>query len=87
MLQLPFDRDGVVSFLDIRQFTDRANAETLQSMLMDMFTDVRIEEFPTTSTTYYRVRVGLFASRIDALNTVEELTHAGYNGFIVEADR
>ena len=79
--------DGLTYTIQVGSFTDRANAEPLPSMLMDMFTDVRIEEFSTTSTTYYRVRVGLFASRIDALNTVEELTHAGYNGFIVEADR
>jgi rare lipoprotein A len=79
--------EGLTYTIQVGSFTDRANAEILQGLLVDMFTDVRIEEFSTTGTTYYRVRVGLFKSRIDALNTVEELTHAGYDGFIVEAGR
>lgn len=79
--------EGLTYTIQVGSFTDRANAEILQGLLLDMFTDVRIEEFPTTGTTYYRVRVGLFKNRIDAINTVEELTHAGYDGFIVEADR
>ncbi|MBN1881584.1 MAG: septal ring lytic transglycosylase RlpA family protein [Deltaproteobacteria bacterium] len=79
--------EGLTYTIQVGSFTDRTNAENLQSMLMDMFTDVRVEEFATTGTTYYRVRVGLFASRIDALNTAEELTSAGYDGFIVEAGR
>jgi len=79
--------EGLTYTIQVGSFTDRANAETLQTMLSDIFTDVRIEEFSTTGTTYYRVRVGTFTSRIDALNTVEELTQAGYDGFIVEADR
>ena len=79
--------EGLTYTIQVGSFTDRTNAETLQGLLLDMFTDVRIEEFSTTGTTYYRVRVGLFSSRIDAINTVEELTHAGYDGFIVEADR
>jgi len=79
--------EGLTYTIQVGSFTDRANAEILQTMLLDTFTDVRIEEFSTTGTTYYRVRVGLFRSRVDALNTVEELTLAGYDGFIVEAGR
>jgi rare lipoprotein A len=70
--------------IQVGSFTDRTNAETLHDSLIGLFDNVRIEEFKTSDTTYYRVRVGKFPSRDKADIAADELSRSGYSGFITE---
>lgn len=70
--------------IQVGAFTERSNAEKLHNSLIGLFNDVRIEEFQTSETTYFRVRVGRFPSREEANPTALELSESGFSGFITE---
>ncbi len=70
--------------IQVGSFTERANAEKLHNSLIGLFNDVRIEEFQTSETTYFRVRVGRFQSRDEANPTALELSESGLSGFVTE---
>jgi rare lipoprotein A len=75
---------GVTYTVQVGSFSSKANAQTLSDALSEKHRDVTIEEFSTTETTYWRVRVGKFATRKEAEAKAEELTGAGYTVFITE---
>ena len=70
--------------IQVGAFTERANAEKLHNSLIGLYNDVRIEEFQTSETTYFRVRVGRFQSRDEANPIASELSESGLSGFITE---
>ena len=75
---------GVFYTIQVGSFTERANAEKLYNSLIGLYNDVRIEEFQTSETTYFRVRVGKFQSRDEASPIASELSESGLSGFITE---
>ena len=70
--------------VQVGSFTNKENAQTLHETLAKKYADVSIEEFSTTETTYWRVRVGRFPTRDQAQAKAEELTGAGYTVLITE---
>jgi rare lipoprotein A len=76
------DTPGTIFTIQVGSFSNKANAETLYASLAEKYSDVLIDEFSTTDTTYWRVRLGKFSSREDAQKKAEELTKAGYTVFI-----
>jgi rare lipoprotein A len=75
---------GISYTVQVGSFSTKTNAQNLSDTLSEKYRDVTIEEFATTETTYWRVRVGKFATRSEAEEKAEELTNAGYSVFITE---
>lgn len=73
---------GIVFTIQVGSFSSKGNADTLLGTLSATHKDAYIEEFSTTESSYWRVRVGKFATREDAERTAAELTTAGYSVFI-----
>ena len=73
---------GIVYTIQVGSFSSKANADTLLSTLSSSRKDAYIEEFSTTESTYWRVRVGKFATRDEAERTAADLTAAGYSVYI-----
>ncbi len=73
---------GIFYTIQVGSFSSKANAETLLDALSTTHKDAYVEEFSTTGSTYWRVRVGKFASKHDAEPTAADLTAAGYSVFI-----
>jgi rare lipoprotein A len=73
---------GVAFTVQVGSFSSKGNADTLLETLSTSHKDAYIEEFSTTESTYWRVRVGKFSTREDAERTAAELTGAGYSVFI-----
>lgn len=77
--------ESQVSFtVQVGSFSSKANAEILYNTLAGKYENVSIEEFSTTSSTYWRVRVGKFSTREEAQKEAEKLSNAGYTVFISE---
>jgi rare lipoprotein A len=78
----PPTETGVVFTVQVGSFSSKANADTLLATISTSHTDAYIEEFSTTESTYWRVRVGKFTKREDAEHAAADLTAAGYSVFI-----
>jgi len=78
----PPEKTGIVYTIQVGSFSSKANADTLLDALSSSRTDAYIEEFSTTESTYWRVRVGNFATREEAERTAADLTAAGYSVYI-----
>ncbi len=76
------DKTGTIYTVQVGAFSARANADTLRETLSASHKDVYVEEFSTTESTYWRVRVGRFESRPDAERAAAALTDQGYSVFI-----
>jgi rare lipoprotein A len=76
------DKTGAVYTVQVGSFSSKANADTLLETLSSSHKDAYIEEFSTTESTYWRVRVGKFDTREDAERKAADLTGAGYSVFI-----
>jgi rare lipoprotein A len=74
----------VLFTVQVGSFSSKANAEILYNTLAGKYENVSIEEFSTTTNTYWRVRVGKFSTREEAQNVAEKLSSAGYTVFISE---
>lgn len=73
---------GTVYTIQVGSFSSKDNADTLLDTLSATHKDAYIEEFSTTESSYWRVRVGKYPTREDAARTAAELTAAGYSVFI-----
>jgi rare lipoprotein A len=73
---------GVIYTIQVGSFSAKANADTLLKALSTSHDDVYIEEFSTTESTYWRVRVGKFTTREDAERKAAGLIDEGYSVFI-----
>ncbi len=73
---------GVMYTIQVGSFSAKANADTLLKALSTSYSDVYIEEFSTTESTYWRVRVGKFPTREDAERKAADLIGSGYSVFI-----
>lgn len=78
----PPGETAVIYTIQVGSFSAKANADTLLETLSSSHKDVYIEEFSTSESTYWRVRVGKFATKQDAEKKAADLTDAGYSVFI-----
>ena len=65
--------------LQVASFINKENADYLAAKLSRLVDNVYIVLYKTGETTYYRVRVGTFKSREEAIREGERLTRQGYN--------
>ncbi|MBI4514510.1 MAG: septal ring lytic transglycosylase RlpA family protein [Deltaproteobacteria bacterium] len=70
--------------VQVGAFSDRDNAQRLRAALDKRFDQVRIATLETGSGRYYRVRVGRFAHRADAVALAQSVTSLGLSAVIVE---
>jgi rare lipoprotein A len=63
--------------LQVGSFTDEMNAERLAAELRRDFDDVYVATVETSTQKYYRVRVGHFETREEALGTADKLSRLG----------
>ncbi len=76
------DKTGVIYTVQVGSFSTKANADTLLETLSSSHKDAYVEEFSTTESNYWRVRVGKFETREDAERKAADLTGEGYSVFI-----
>ena len=70
--------------LQVASFINKENADYLAAKLSRLVDNVYIVLYKTGETTYYRVRVGTFKSREEAIQEGERLTRQGYNILITK---
>jgi len=70
--------------LQVASFINKDNADYLAAKLSHIVDNVYIVLYKTGETTYYRVRVGTFKSREEAIREGERLTREGYNILITK---
>jgi len=70
--------------LQVASFINKDNADYLAAKLSRIVDNVYIVLYKTGETTYYRVRVGTFKSREEAIREGERLTREGYNILITK---
>lgn len=70
--------------LQLGSFTQLENARQLRNRVAKSFRDVMIAPLQSADTTYYRVHLGTFPSRIDAEEQARQVTEAGYSVIIME---
>lgn len=70
--------------LQLGSFTQLENARQLHDRAAKSFRDVMIAPLQSRETTYYRVHLGTFPSRIDAEERARQVTEAGYSVIIME---
>jgi rare lipoprotein A len=78
----PSTTPGVTYTVQVGSFSSKANADTLLKALSSTRSDAYVEEFATTETTYWRVRVGTFPTREQAEHAAADLTGDGYSVYI-----
>lgn len=78
----PAEKAGIIYTVQVGSFSAKANADTLLETLSASYKGAYVEEFSTSESTYWRVRVGKFAAKGDAEATAADLTNAGYSVFI-----
>jgi rare lipoprotein A len=78
----PVGEAVIIYTIQVGSFSEKANADIMLDTLSSSHPDVYIEEFSTDRSTYWRVRVGKFATRDEAEKTAAGLTDAGYSVFI-----
>lgn len=64
--------------VQVGAFVDTDKAHQLKDRLQQEFSEAYIETFAAGDTTYYRVRVGSFSSRNQAIKKAGEISRAGY---------
>jgi rare lipoprotein A len=70
--------------VQVGSFADRDNATRLQQSLARRFDDVYVTQLDGASGPYYRVRLGHFGRREDALTVARSVTPLGLSAIIVE---
>lgn len=70
--------------IQVAAFADRDNATRLKGTLATRFDGVYVAPHQTTTGRYYRVRVGRFARRDDAVVFARSVTRLGLTAIIVE---
>lgn len=70
--------------LQVGAFRSEANAQALASEIGRSARDVHVSRRQVGGETYYRVRVGRFASRPSAMETADRLAGMGYRVIVVE---
>ncbi len=78
-------REGILT-IQTGSFRERENALRLKSALERKYTGVYIDEANVQGSTFYRVRIGRFASRSEALSLAEILANEGYAVLITQYD-
>ena len=71
--------------IQVASFTAESSAQTLKAELQRKVSGVQIVKALVGGETYYRVRVGSFASRTEAQGTAERLAALGYRVLIMES--
>ncbi len=70
--------------LQVASFINRGNADRLAATLGRLVENVYIVLYKTGETIYYRVRVGTFKTREQAIEEGKKLNHYGYNVIITK---
>ncbi|HTO58412.1 MAG TPA: septal ring lytic transglycosylase RlpA family protein [Pseudomonadales bacterium] len=70
--------------VQVGSFADRENADRLRSTLVHRFDDVRIATLDGHTGRYYRVRLGRFSNRADAVKLARSVSPLGLPAVIVE---
>jgi len=70
--------------IQVGSFADRENANRLRSALAHRFDDVRIATLDGREGRYYRVRLGRFHNRAEAMKLAQAMTPLGLPAIIVE---
>jgi rare lipoprotein A len=70
--------------VQVGSFADRSNAQRLKSQLAQRFEDVRLTTLESETGRYYRVRIGRFARRSEALGLARVVAPLGLTAIIVE---
>jgi rare lipoprotein A len=70
--------------VQVGAFTDSDSAERLKVTLERRFDDVRVAPLDAIGGRYYRVRVGRFASRSEAVAVARSVTPMGLSAIVVE---
>lgn len=73
--------------IQVASFLKEETAHCLKRALQGEFPDVRVVPFQTPTQRFYRVRIGEFASRSQALEVAEKLTQKGYNVIIISLSK
>ncbi|MFQ5900052.1 MAG: septal ring lytic transglycosylase RlpA family protein [Thermodesulfobacteriota bacterium] len=68
--------------VQVGSFTDHINADRLKTVLEWGYGNVHIEEAAASGTTYYRVRIGPYTDRTDAMKQARRLAEEGYNVWV-----
>ena len=86
LAQPPPGGPGPVRYaIQVASFTAESSAQTLKAELQRKVSGVQIVKALVGGETYYRVRVGSFASRTEAQGTAERLAALGYRVLVMEA--
>lgn len=70
--------------VQVGSFTDRANADRLRARLDDRFGAAYVSTLDADSGRYFRVRLGTFAERSEAVDRAREVARLGLPAVIVE---
>lgn len=73
--------------LQVASFINKDNADRLAANLSNLADNVYIVIYKTGQTTYYRVRIGIFESREQAIKEGERITKRGYNVLITDYEQ
>ncbi len=73
--------------VQVGSFTSEVNAKHLERSLVGRFPEVEVARRAIGGDTYFRVRVGSFAHRSEALALAERLAAQGLTVLIMEQDR
>ena len=68
--------------MQVGSFSSRANADRLSEWCREQGYGVKVLAGQDGARTLYRVRVGPYASRVDARSAVAELALLGQSGFV-----
>jgi rare lipoprotein A len=64
-------------FVQLGSFSQRQNADRLRDSLAASFNDVHVDRLDTGQLSYYRVRMGAFATRAQAESRATDTSHLG----------
>jgi rare lipoprotein A len=78
---------GVYYTVQVGSFLSEENARVLEQSLARNFPEVEVVRRRIGGDTYFRVRVGRFPQRSDALNLAERLAARGLSVLVMERDR
>jgi len=83
----PVQLAAVAYTIQVGSFASRDNAQRLQGALAERFANVYVAQGDAGSERYYRVRLGRFARREDAVRVAQQVTPLGLSAIIVEDGR
>lgn len=78
--------EALVYTVQVGSFLDRRRAEEMQRRLQERFGHVYVTGYDGEVETYYRVRVGRFAERADAVGLAREMVVQGLTPVVMEAE-